>query len=86
MHIKYAGTDKIFVPTDQVNLLQKYIGAEGQTPKLSKMGGTDWHKTKSKAKAAVADIAKELIELYATRQVATGFAFEQDNNWQAPDP
>ena len=83
LHIKYAGTDKIFVPTDQVNLLQKYIGAEGQTPKLSKMGGTDWHKTKSKAKAAVADIAKELIELYATRQVATGFAFEQDNNWQA---
>ena len=82
LHIKYAGTDKIFVPTDQVHLLQKYIGSEGQAPKLSKMGGADWNKTKSRAKAAVEDIAKELIELYAKRQVATGYAFEHDNTWQ----
>lgn len=82
LHIKYAGEDKLYVPTDQVHLLQKYIGNEGETPRLHKMGGTEWIKAKTKAKAAVADLAKELIELYAARQVAPGFAFDPDTPWQ----
>lgn len=81
--IRYAGDDKLYLPTDQVHMLQKYIGAEGESPRLSKMGGTDWVKAKSKAKAAVADIAKELIALYAERQIAEGFAFPSDTPWQA---
>lgn len=80
--IRYAGEDKLYVPTDQVHLLQKYIGSEGEAPRLSKMGGTDWLKAKSKAKAAVADLAKELIVLYAERQVTSGFAFAMDTPWQ----
>ena len=82
LHIKYGGDDKLFVPTDQVSLLQKYIGAEGETPRLHRMGGTEWVKAKTKAKKAVEDIAKELLQLYAKRQQAKGFAFQQDTVWQ----
>lgn len=76
------GKDRIFVPTDQVGLLQKYIGAEGEAPRLHRMGGTEWVKAKSRAKAAVADLAKDLIVLYAERQVTGGFAFTPDTPWQ----
>jgi len=82
LHIKYGGDDKLFVPTDQVHLLQKYIGSEGEVPRLHKMGGTEWAKAKAKAKASVADIAQELIRLYAKRQVDKGFAFDKDTPWQ----
>lgn len=82
LHIRYAGEDKLYVPTDQVHLLQKYIGAEGEIPRLHRMGGSEWLKVKSKAKAAVADIARELVALYAERQVLPGFAFEPDTPWQ----
>ncbi len=82
LHIRYAGDDKLYVPTDQVSLLQKYIGAEGEVPRLSKMGGSDWLKVKTRAKAAVADMAKELIELYAQRQLQVGYAFQPDTPWQ----
>ncbi|MBP2644591.1 MAG: transcription-repair coupling factor [Firmicutes bacterium] len=80
--IRYAGEDKLYVPTDQVQLLQKYIGAEGDVPRLHRMGGSDWLKVKTKAKAAATDLAKELIELYAQRQVLEGFAFPPDTPWQ----
>ena len=82
-HIRYAADDKLYVPTDQVQLLQKYIGAEGEAPKLSKLGGTDWARAKSKAKAAIADLARELLELYARRSITPGFAFLPDTPWQA---
>lgn len=82
LHIRYGGDDKLYVPTDQVHLLQKYIGSEGEVPRLHKMGGTEWNKAKTKAKASVADIAKELIKLYAARQVETGYAFDSDTPWQ----
>lgn len=82
LHIRYAGQDKLYVPTDQVHLLQKYMGAEGDIPRLHKMGGTEWVKAKTKAKAAVADLAKELIALYAKRQVTKGYAFDPDTPWQ----
>jgi transcription-repair coupling factor (superfamily II helicase) len=80
--IRYAGEDKLYVPTDQVNLLQKYIGSEGEVPRLHRMGGSDWIKVKNRAKAAAADLAKELIALYAERNVTEGFAFEPDTPWQ----
>lgn len=82
-HIRYASDDKLYVPTDQVQLLQKYIGSEGEAPKLSRLGGTDWAKAKARAKAAVADLARELIDLYARRSLAPGFAFLPDTPWQA---
>jgi len=82
LHIRYGGDDKLFVPTDQVHLLQKYIGSEGDIPRLHKMGGSEWTKAKAKAKASVADIAKELIKLYAERQIESGYAFEPDTPWQ----
>ncbi len=80
--IKYAGEDRLYVPTDQVHLLHKYIGAEGQIPRLNRMGGTDWQKTKTKAKGAVADLAKDLLSLYAEREMAEGYAFDKDTPWQ----
>ncbi len=81
LHIKYGGDDKLFVPTDQVGLLQKYIGAEGQTPRLNRMSGTEWAKAKAKAKKAAADIADKLLKIYAERKNAKGFAFSPDDSY-----
>jgi len=82
LHIKYGGDDKLYVPTEQVNLLQKYIGAEGEVPRLHRMGGTEWAKAKARAKKSVEDIAKQLIEIYAKRRQAKGFAFSPDDSSQ----
>ena len=82
LHIKYGGDDKLYVPTEQVNLLQKYIGAEGEVPRLHRMGGTEWAKAKARAKKSVEDIAKQLIEIYAKRRQAKGFAFSPDDSTQ----
>lgn len=82
VHIKYAGTDKLFLPVDQIELLSKYIGAgsDDGTVKLSKMGGADWNRAKSKAKAAAKDMAAELIDLYARRRRTKGIAFDPDDD------
>ena len=82
LHIKYGGDDKLFVPTDQVGLLQKYIGVEGEVPRLHRMGGTEWVKAKAKARKSVEDIAQKLIEIYAKRKDAKGFAFGPDDSSQ----
>ena len=82
LHIKYGGDDKLFVPTDQVGLLQKYIGSEGEVPRLHRMGGTEWVKAKARAQKSVEDIARQLIEIYAKRRQATGFAFSPDDSSQ----
>ena len=79
LHIQYAGDDKLFVPTDQVGLLQKYIGSEGDLPRLHRMGGTEWVKAKARAKKSVEDIAQKLIEIYAKRKDAKGHAFPPDD-------
>ena len=79
--IRYAGTDMLFVPCDRLEMIGRYIGdrdKNGQV-KLSKMGGGDWMRQKSRAKAAVKDIAKNLIALYAERQRTPGFAFPKDS-------
>ena len=78
--IRYAGTDKLLVPCDKLDLVGKYIGAKDDDGKvkLSKMGGGDWLRTKSRAKGAAKDIAEELIKLYAERQRLPGFAFPPD--------
>ena len=82
LHIKYSGDDKLFVQTDQVQLLQKYIGAEGEAPRLSRLGGSEWGKAKARAKASVENIAKDLIKLYAKRRSTPGFPFPEDTPWQ----
>ena len=76
--IRYAGTDKLFVPCDRLEMIGKYIG-DRDTVKLSKMGGTEWMRTKSRAKSAAKDIAKDLIRLYAERQRRPGFAFPENS-------
>ena len=83
--IRYAGTDKLFVPCDRLEMKGKYIGdrAKDGTVKLSEMGGGGWQRTKSRAKAAVKDIAKKLIDLYAERQRTPGFAFPKDSELEA---
>ncbi|MBE6569937.1 MAG: transcription-repair coupling factor [Ruminococcaceae bacterium] len=82
VHIKYAGTDKLFLPVDQLDLVSKYIGAGSDSGmvKLSKMGGADWTKAKSKAKAATKEMAKELIDLYARRKRTKGIRFDPDDD------
>ncbi len=82
VHIKYAGSDKLFLPVDQLDHVSKYIGAGSDTGmvKLSKMSGAEWNKAKSKAKASAHEMAKELIELYAKRKRTQGFAFEPDDD------
>ena len=82
LRIQYGGDDKLFVPTDQVGMLQKYIGSEGEIPRLHRMGSTAWAKAKAKAKSAVEDIAQDLIRLYAQRKKTQGFAFGPDTVWQ----
>ncbi len=80
--LKYQGEDKVYVPTDQSGMLQKYHAQEGQTPKLSKLGGNEWNKIKSKVKAAVQDLAEELLNIYAARQAQPGYAYKPDTPWQ----
>jgi transcription-repair coupling factor (superfamily II helicase) len=80
--IEYSGKDKLYVPTDQVYLLQKYVGPEGENPRLSKLGGNEWNRAKKKAKKSVADMAEQLLSLYARRKAAPGNAFSQDAVWQ----
>ena len=81
--IRYAGEDRLYVPLDQLHLLQKYLGSAAETlPKLYKLGGTEWYKVKSKTRSAVKDMAIDLVKLYAQREAIQGFAFSQDNVWQ----
>ena len=81
--IAYAGTDSLYIPATQLDMITKYIGAgEGQTVKLSKMGGTDWQRAKTRTKAAVKELAQGLIKLQAERSRQKGFAFSPDSPWQ----
>ena len=81
--IRYAGTDTLYVPATSLDMVSKYLGAaEDKTVKLSKMGGAEWTKTRSRAKAAAKGMAKQLIALYAERLRVPGHAFAPDMPWQ----
>ena len=81
--IAYAGTDCLYVPATQLDLVTKYTGGGEEKPvRLSKMGGAEWAKTRSRAKSAAKDMAKKLIALYAERQRLPGYAFSPDSEWQ----
>ncbi|MFO7153142.1 MAG: transcription-repair coupling factor [Bacillota bacterium] len=80
--LQYAGGDKLYVPTEQVEMLHKYVSPEDKPPKLNKLGSGEWAKAKAKVKESVKQMAKELLELYAARQAMKGFAFSPDTVWQ----
>lgn len=82
LKIEYANDSTLYVNINQMDMVQKYVGAEGKAPKLSKLGTAEWKKAKSKVKGAVQDIAKDLIKLYSKRQHARGFVYEPDSIWQ----
>ncbi len=85
INIRYAGSDRLFLPVDKLDMVSKYIGAHSDDGlvKLSRFGGGEWGRAKSRAKAAVKDIAKDLIKLYAERERRPGFAFPEDDELQA---
>lgn len=78
LHIMYAGGDKLSVPIEQIDMIQKYVGSEDKEPKVYKLGGNEWTRVKNKARSSVQDIADDLIKLYAERQAAPGYKFEKD--------
>ena len=81
--IKYAGTDVLYVPVTQLDLVSRYIGPRDDSGvKLNKLNSSEWKKTRSRVKSAVKDMAEELTKLYAQRQTAKGYAFSEDNDWQ----
>src|SRR5690625_72002 len=80
--IKYSGDDKLFVPVDQIDLVQKFVGSEGKEPRLYKLGGTEWTKVKRRVQTSVEDIADDLIKLYAEREAKKGFSFSPDTPMQ----
>jgi transcription-repair coupling factor (superfamily II helicase) len=80
--VEYADEETVFVPIEQVNLVQRYIGNEGTPPKLDKLGSKSWENRKGKVKKAVEDIAQKLVDLYSKRKAAQGFAFSKDTEWQ----
>lgn len=85
INIRYAGSDRLFLPVEKLDMVSKYIGAHSDDGlvKLSRFGGGEWNRAKARAKAAVKDIAKDLIKLYAERERRPGFAFPEDDDLQA---
>ena len=83
LFIKYSGEDSLYVPTDQLGLVQKYVGAEAEEPRLFKLGGSEWARVKNKVKGSVREMAQELLRLYAVRQTTSAYAFAADQPWQA---
>jgi transcription-repair coupling factor (superfamily II helicase) len=80
--IQYAGSDKLYLPMDQITTLEKYIGPEGKAPSLQKMGGIQWERVRRKAKASIRNLAEKLIAVYAKREITQGYAFPADTPWQ----
>ncbi len=82
MKIAYAGGSNLYLPATQLDLIQKYASADAKKPKLNRLGGQEWHKTKTRVRGAVKEIAKDLVELYAARQQQEGFVYGEDTVWQ----
>ena len=82
LEIHYSGYDVLYVPTDQIQFLQRYIGNEGEAPRLSRMGGADWKKARAKAQKSIDNLAEKLVALYAKREITDGYAFPPDTPFQ----
>lgn len=82
LKVQYQGEDFLYIPIEQLELLQKYIGSEGAGTKLNRLGGGDWGRTKAKAKKAIEDMTEELLALYAQRSKVAGHSFSPDTEWQ----
>jgi transcription-repair coupling factor (superfamily II helicase) len=82
IHIAYKGDDTLYIPLENIHLIQKYIGSEGVRPKIHKLGGGEWARTKLRVRNKVKDIADKLIKLYAAREQAEGFAFSPESDLQ----
>ncbi len=82
IRIEYAGGDSLFIPATGLDVIQKYASADARKPKLNKIGGSEWRKTKARVKGAVEELAQDLIELYAVRQKIKGYTFGKDTVWQ----
>lgn len=80
LELRYHGEDKLFVPVERLDLVQKYTG--GTKPALDRLGGTSWEKAKTRVKKAMRDMAEELLKLYAARKAMPGYAFSPDTHWQ----
>ncbi|HVP17920.1 MAG TPA: transcription-repair coupling factor [Spirochaetia bacterium] len=81
--LEYADGERLFLPIEQVNLVQRYIGQEGRRPRLDSLGGKGWQKRKERARRAVEELAQGLLELYSRRKAEPGFAFPPDTDWQS---
>ncbi|GAB4172248.1 MAG: transcription-repair coupling factor [Geothermobacteraceae bacterium] len=78
LHLEYAGNDKLFLPIDRIEKVQKYVGGEGAAePRLDKLGGQGWEKARLKARAMVEELARELLQIYARRELARGFRYSE---------
>ncbi|AQR92848.1 MULTISPECIES: transcription-repair coupling factor [Clostridium] len=82
LDIVYDKGDKLYVPVDQLDLIQKYIGSEGKAPKVNKLGSAEWQKAKAKARKSINEIAEDLVKLYAMRSTVKGHKFSKDTEWQ----
>ena len=81
LNLEFQGDDKVFMPVDQLAKISRYVGADGNAPALSKLGGTRWDKIKARARRAAQELAGELLNLYAERKRRRGYAFEPDSDW-----
>ena len=81
LSLEYLGGDKLYVPVDRINLLQKYVAFEERGPRQDRLGGSSWKRLKRRVSESIEEMAKELLNLYATRQVYEGFAFSQTNGY-----
>ena len=81
--IRYAGSDVLYIPTEQLDIIQKYIGNSGNAPALSRLSGGSWKRQRERARKAIEAIAEDLVKLYAQRQAAGGYAFGKDTVWQS---
>ena len=82
LQVEYEGGDQIYVPVHQADRLSRYIGSGGEPPRASRLGGSDWAQTKQSVQEAVVQVAQDLLDLYAKRQTAKGYAFQADTAWQ----
>jgi transcription-repair coupling factor (superfamily II helicase) len=82
IHLEYGDKEMVYLPIEQVNLIQRYIAQEGRKPKLDKIGGKGWEKRKERVRKSVEDLAERLLSLYAKRRQQKGFSFQPDTEWQ----